>query len=48
MRKFILSFAVICVVCVTFAIAQKVELTVDASKPGAKIDRNIFRQLRLI
>ena len=24
--------------------AQKVELTIDASKPGAKIDRNLFGQ----
>lgn len=44
MRKFLFNFAVSCVVFVTFAIAQKVELTVDASKPGAKIDRNIFGQ----
>ncbi len=29
---------------VPFASAQKVELTVDVSKPGAKIDRNIFGQ----
>ena len=26
------------------AVAQKIELSVDASKPGAKIDRNIFGQ----
>lgn len=44
MRKFLLSFAVICVVFVNFAIAQKVELSVDTSKPGAKIDRHIFGQ----
>jgi len=24
--------------------AQKVELSIDASKPGAKIDRNVFGQ----
>ncbi len=44
MRKISLSIAVICLVFVTFATAQKVELTVDASKSGAKIDRNIFGQ----
>ncbi len=47
MRKFLFGFAVICAVLVTFinsATAQKVELTVDVSKSGAKIDRNIFGQ----
>lgn len=44
MSKFILSFAVVCLAFVTFATAQKVELTVDASKSGAKIDRHIFGQ----
>lgn len=44
MSKFLISIAVICLVFATFATAQKVELTVDASKPGAKIDRHIFGQ----
>lgn len=44
MSKFLISFAVICLVFVVFATAQKVELTVDASKSGAKIDRHIFGQ----
>ncbi len=44
MRNFLFRFALIYVVCVTFATAQRVELTVDLSKPGAKIDRNIFGQ----
>jgi alpha-N-arabinofuranosidase len=44
MSKFLLSLAVIGVVFVSFATAQKVELTIDASKPGAKIDRHIFGQ----
>ena len=29
---------------VRYAVAQKVDLSVDASKPGSKIDRNIFGQ----
>ncbi|MEP6788253.1 MAG: alpha-L-arabinofuranosidase C-terminal domain-containing protein [Acidobacteriota bacterium] len=44
MHKIILGFAVICVVFVTFAPAQKIELVVDPSNPGPKIDRNIFGQ----
>ena len=44
MRKFLFGFGVIFVLFVTCATAQKVELTVDASKSGAKIDRNIFGQ----
>ncbi len=44
MRIFLFRFALICVVFATFATAQKVQLTVDTSKPGAKIDRNIFGQ----
>jgi alpha-N-arabinofuranosidase len=41
-------FAIFTLIIVTltapFAAAQKVNLTVDLSKPGAKIDRNIFGQ----
>lgn len=44
MSKFLFKIALVCVVFVNFAAAQKVELTVDASKPGAKIDRNLFGQ----
>ncbi len=44
MRNFLFRFALICVVFVTFATAQKVELTIDVSKSGPKIDRNIFGQ----
>ena len=44
MSKILFRFALICVVFVTFATAQNVELTIDVSKPGAKIDRNIFGQ----
>ena len=44
MKKILFSFAVNCLVFVAFITAQKVELTVDTSKPGAKIDRNIFGQ----
>ncbi len=44
MRNFLFSLTLICVVFAGFAAAQKVELTVDASKSGAKIDRNIFGQ----
>jgi len=44
MRKFLFKIALVCAVFVNFAAAQKVELTVDASKPGAKIDRNLFGQ----
>lgn len=44
MCKFLFGFALIFVLFVNFATAQKVELTIDASKPGAKINRNIFGQ----
>lgn len=44
MHKILLGFAVICVAFVTFGSAQKIELTIDPSKPGPKIDRNIFGQ----
>jgi alpha-N-arabinofuranosidase len=44
MRKILFCFAVICFVSVTFATAQKITLTIDASKSGAKIDHNIFGQ----
>src|SRR5947207_14004155 len=42
---FLVCFALITVALTApFATAQKVDLTVDVSKPGAKIDRNIFGQ----
>jgi alpha-N-arabinofuranosidase len=44
MCKILFGFVVICVVFISFATAQRIELTVDASKPGPKIDRNIFGQ----
>ncbi|MBS1794617.1 MAG: alpha-N-arabinofuranosidase [Acidobacteria bacterium] len=44
MSKFLSSFILVCGFLVSLTAAQKVELTVDASKPGAKIDRNIFGQ----
>jgi alpha-L-arabinofuranosidase len=44
MNKYVLNVAVIFLVFVAFAAAQEVRLTVDASRPGAKIDRNIFGQ----
>jgi alpha-N-arabinofuranosidase len=45
MRVRLLSFALIIVTFpAPFAAAQKVDLTVDVSKAGAKIDRNIFGQ----
>jgi alpha-N-arabinofuranosidase len=45
MRLRLVSFALIIVMLTApFAAAQKVDLTVDASKAGAKIDRNIFGQ----
>src|ERR1044071_8227954 len=34
----------LCLLSISPAVAQKVELSVDASKAGAKIDRNIFGQ----
>jgi len=44
MCKILFGFAVFCIVLVTFATAQKIDLTVDASRSGPKIDRNIFGQ----
>jgi len=44
MCKFVLYFALTLMVLPAFAIAQKIELTIDMSKSGAKIDRNIFGQ----
>src|SRR5213080_4563850 len=45
MRALLLIFALITVAITPPSVAaQKVEVTVDASKPGAKIDRNIFGQ----
>jgi alpha-L-arabinofuranosidase len=44
-RALLVGFALVCVsLAAPFAFAQKVELSVDASKTGAKIDRNIFGQ----
>ncbi len=45
MRALFVSFALIIMTLIApFAAAQKVELIVDASKAGAKIDRHIFGQ----
>ncbi len=44
MYKFLFGFALMCAFFVSLATAQNVQLTIDASKPGAKIDRNIFGQ----
>ena len=44
MRKYLFVFTLICVVSSNFAVGQQVELAVDVSRPGAKIDRNIFGQ----
>lgn len=45
MRIRLISFVLIIVTFTApFAAAQKIDLTVDASKAGAKIDRNIFGQ----
>jgi alpha-L-arabinofuranosidase len=44
MYKNLFNIALTCMFFVTFATAQKVELTIDSSKLGAKIDRNIFGQ----
>ena len=43
-RKFFVGFALLNIFLTSFVFAQKVNLTVDASKSGAKIDRNIFGQ----
>ena len=44
MRKILFGLVVICIFFVTFGSAQRIELKVDASKPGAMINRNIFGQ----
>ena len=45
MRTLLVIFALITVaITPPFIAAQKVDLTVDVSKAGAKIDRNIFGQ----
>ena len=45
MRSLLVSLALIAAsLTAPFVVAQKVDLTVDASKAGAKIDRNIFGQ----
>src|SRR5947199_3070564 len=45
MRALLLIFALIIVAITPPSVAaQKVEVTIDASHPGAKIDRNIFGQ----
>jgi len=43
--SFLVSFALTCMAFATPVMAaDKVELSIDVSKPGAKIDRNIFGQ----
>ena len=42
--KFFIGFVLLNIFLTSFVFAQKVNLTVDASKSGAKIDRNIFGQ----
>ena len=45
MRALLVGLALLCAALTApFAFAQKVELSVDASRAGAKIDRNIFGQ----
>jgi alpha-N-arabinofuranosidase len=45
MRKLLVYFGFITLALTTHAVAaEKVHLSIDASKPGAKIDRNIFGQ----
>jgi alpha-L-arabinofuranosidase len=44
MRKYLLNIAVICAIFAAVAVAQKDDLTIDSTKSGAKIDRNIFGQ----
>src|ERR1700755_3183097 len=44
MHKILFGITVICFVFLTRATAQKVELAIDVSKSGMKIDRNIFGQ----
>src|SRR5579871_561678 len=44
-HAFLVSFALFAItIAAPFATAQKVELSIDASKTGAKIDRNLFGQ----
>ena len=42
MRSLLVVFALIVLVITPIMTAQKVELSIDTSKTGAKIDRNIF------
>ncbi len=42
--RFVLVVFLSFLVTATAAVAQKIEFSIDASKPGAKIDRNIFGQ----
>ena len=45
MRKLLVYFGFITLALTTHAVAaEKIHLSVDTSKPGAKIDRNIFGQ----
>src|SRR5450432_4624528 len=45
MRRFLVVVALmVMAVAAPNMVAQKVELSIDASKPGAKIDRNLFGQ----
>src|ERR1700751_3501418 len=44
MRSLLVVFALIVLVITPIMTAQKVELSIDTSKTGAKIDRNIFGQ----
>lgn len=44
MRKFLFVFVLLCAVLINAATAQNLKLTIDASKPGAKIDRHVFGQ----
>jgi alpha-N-arabinofuranosidase len=43
-RAFLVALAALTVVAAPAIAAEKVELSVDASRPGARIDRNIFGQ----
>ena len=44
MKNYLFKVVLMCAILTICAAAQKVELTVDASKPGATINRNIFGQ----
>src|SRR6188768_3837971 len=44
MKNYLFKIALICAFFVTCATAQKVELTIDTTKPGPTINRNIFGQ----